>query len=65
VLNFAKTRARSIAPIAVAHQLKTVMLPKLAKDAGSKKTPDPIIFPTTKAVNIHTPNFLFICSHSI
>jgi hypothetical protein len=60
LLNFAKTNARSIAPIAVAIQLKIVILPMLAKDAGSKKTPEPTMFPTTKAVSIQTPNFLFI-----
>ena len=29
--------------------------PYAAREAGSKKTPDPIIFPTTKEVLVHNP----------
>ena len=39
-------------------QPSKLMLPKLANVAGIKKTPAPIILPTTKEVLVHKPSFL-------
>jgi hypothetical protein len=56
----ANTFAITIAPIAEHTQPIKLILQKLAKAEGIKKTPAPIIFPTTSEVLVHMP--IFLCS---
>ena len=57
-LKCANTFESKKAPMAEQTQPSKLMLPKLANVAGIKKTPAPIILPTTKEVLVHKPSFL-------
>jgi hypothetical protein len=48
-------RASAMAPAEDPIQPSKLMLPYTASDAGSKKMPDPIMFPTTSDVLVHKP----------
>jgi hypothetical protein len=56
----AKTFAITIAPNAENNHPIKLILPKLAKAEGIKKTPAPIMFPTTSEVLVQMP--IFLCS---
>src|SRR5690349_2032499 len=51
----ANTHASSSEPAAVNAQPTRLMLPKAASALGSRKTPEPIMLPTTKAVARPSP----------
>jgi hypothetical protein len=44
--------ASAMPPLAVNPQAITLLRPKGASDAGSKKTPEPMVLPTTNATHI-------------
>jgi hypothetical protein len=50
-----KTSASSTAPVVLTSQPTTLMPPYNASEAGSRKIPDPIMLPTTRAVLVHRP----------
>src|ERR1700758_3584896 len=55
----AKTRASRIAPVPVSTHPSSEIDPTPANDDGSRKTPDPTMFPTTSAVAIQKPSDRF------
>lgn len=55
---FPNTFARSSAPREENSQPKRLIEPYAANDAGSRKTPDPIILPATREVLDQNPIFL-------
>src|SRR5258706_16208842 len=48
--------ASKIAPHAVRPQATTLLRPYGANDAGSRKTPEPMLLPTTRATHIQKPS---------
>jgi len=53
--NRAKTSARDTAPAAEINQPPNASPPNGASDAGSKNTPEPIMFPITRATAVQNP----------
>ena len=51
----AMTSARHMAPPALTSQPRMLIPPYGESDAGSRKTPEPTMLPTTRAVHIHSP----------
>jgi hypothetical protein len=48
------------APVAEMTHPSKLILPKAAREAGNKKTPDPIILPTTSDELVQKPSFLLL-----
>ncbi len=65
LLRLPKTTARSIAPIEEKSQPIKLIPPKAAKEAGNKNTPEPIMFPMTKALLDQKPIFLLDILHGV